>query len=129
MKLTSLMRCFSGLGLSMAMIATATAEQKGAIYTMDNAAGANHVLAFERGENGDLRAAGSFGTGGAGTGAGLSSQGAIALSRDNRWLFVCNVGSSEVSVFSVTRDGLSLSDKVGSGGQMPVSLALHRNLL
>ena len=129
MKITSLMRCFIGLGLNLAMLATAAAEQKGAIYTMDNAAGANHVLAFQREENGELTAAGSFATGGAGTGAGLSSQGAIALSRDNRWLFVCNVGSSEVSVFSVTRDGLLLSDKVGSGGQMPVSLALHRNLL
>jgi 6-phosphogluconolactonase (cycloisomerase 2 family) len=108
---------------------TATAEQRGAIYTMDNAAGANHVLAFQRGEDGELTAAGSFATGGAGTGAGLSSQGAVLLSRDNRWVFVCNSGSSEVSVLAVTPDGLALSDTVGSHGQMPVSLALRHNLL
>jgi 6-phosphogluconolactonase (cycloisomerase 2 family) len=130
MKLKSLISYFSGVGFSLAMLATtATANERGAIYTMDNAIGANHVLAFQRAENGELARAGSFATGGAGTGAGLSSQGAVFLSRDNRWLFVCNAGSSEVSVLAVTRDGLSLSDKVGSGGQMPVSLTLRHNLL
>ncbi len=130
MKLTSLIRYFSGLGFGLAILATiAKAEERGAIYTMDNAAGANHVLAFRRAVNGELTGAGSFATGGVGTGAGLSSQGALLLSRDNRWLFVCNAGSSEVSVLAVTDDGLSLSDKVGSGGQMPVSLALRHNLL
>jgi 6-phosphogluconolactonase (cycloisomerase 2 family) len=124
------MNYISGLGLGLALLATrATAEEGGAIYTMDNAATANHVLAFQRGENGKLTSAGNFATGGAGTGAGLSSQGAIALSRDNRWLFVCNAGSSEISVLAVARNGLSLSDKVSSGGQMPVSLALRHNLL
>lgn len=130
MKLTSLIGYFCGLGFSLAILATtATATDRGAIYTMDNAAGANHVLVFQRGENGVLIGAGSFATGGAGAGAGLSSQGSVLLSSDNRWLFVCNAGSSEVSVFAVTGEGLSLSDKVGSGGQMPVSLALRHNLL
>src|SRR5262245_1286171 len=129
MKLTSLMNCFTRLALGIAVLAvTATAEEGGAIYTMDNAA-ANHVLVFPRGVHGQLTAAGSFDTGGAGTGAGLSSQGAVLLSRDNRWLFVCNAGSSEISVFAVTRNGLSLTDKTSSGGQMPVSLALRHNLL
>ena len=130
MRLTSITRYFLGLGLTSAMLATtATAQERGAIYTMDNAAGANHVLAFQRGENGELTGAGSFATGGAGTGAGLSSQGSVLLSKDGSWLFVCNAGSSEVSVLAVTPDGLSLSDKVRSGGQMPVSLALRHNLL
>jgi 6-phosphogluconolactonase len=130
MKLTSLINYFSGLGLSLALLTTtATAQEGGALYTMDNAAGANHVLAFQRAENGALAAAGSFATGGAGTGAGLSSQGAILLSRDSRWLFVCNAGSSEISVLAVTGEGLTLTDKVDSGGKVPVSLALRHNLL
>jgi 6-phosphogluconolactonase (cycloisomerase 2 family) len=130
MKLTLLINCFTGLAIGMAALATsATAEESGAVYTMDNAAGANHVLAFQRGSQGALTPAGSFDTGGAGAGAGLSSQGAMLLSRDGRWLFVCNAGSSEISVFAVTRHGLSLTDKASSGGQMPVSLALRRNLL
>jgi 6-phosphogluconolactonase (cycloisomerase 2 family) len=59
----------------------------------------------------------------------LSSQGSILLSRDNRWLFVCNAGSSEISVFAVSREGLTLTDIVDSGGQIPVSLTLRHNLL
>ena len=108
---------------------TLRADDNGAVYTMDNAAGANHVLAFQRAENGSLIGSGTFATGGAGSGAGLSSQGSIALSRDGRWLFVCNAGSSEISVFAVTRHGLSVTDKVSSGGQMPVSLTVRHNLL
>jgi 6-phosphogluconolactonase (cycloisomerase 2 family) len=116
--------------LNLALLAaTATADEGGAVYTMDNAAGANHVLVFQRGENGGLTGAASFATGGAGAGAGLSSQGSVLLSRDNRWLFVCNSGSSEISVFAVAREGLTLTDKVDSGGQNPVSLTLRHSLL
>jgi 6-phosphogluconolactonase (cycloisomerase 2 family) len=129
MKFKSLLSICTQFVFGMAAVAlTATAEEGGAIYTMDNAA-ANHVLAFQRGVHGELRVAGSFSTSGAGTGAGLSSQGAVLLSSDNRWLFVCNAGSSEISVFAVTRQGVSLTGKTSSGGQMPVSLAVRHNLL
>lgn len=105
------------------------AEASGAIYTMDNAATANHVLVLERSADGSLAMAGSIATGGAGAGSGLSSQGSVLVSREGRWLFVCNAGSSEISVFSVSSGGLTLSDKVNSGGKMPVSLAFRHNLL
>jgi 6-phosphogluconolactonase (cycloisomerase 2 family) len=59
----------------------------------------------------------------------LSSQGSVLLSRDGRWLFVCNAGSSEISVLATGSEHPHLIDKVNSGGHMPVSLALHRNLL
>jgi len=111
------------------LAATARAQDEGALYTMDNAAGGNHVLVFSRQENGRLNSAGSFATGGTGAGAGLSSQGSVVLSRDGRWLLVCNTGSSEISVFAVSPQGLSLTDKVGSGGRMPLSLGLRHNLL
>ena len=130
MKLKSLIHHFSVCGLSLATLATtAMAQPRGAIYTLDNATAGNHVLAFERAETGRLVSVGSFATGGTGSGAGLSNQGAVLLSRDGRWLFVCNAGSSEISVFAVTPNGLSLTDKVSSGGQVPVSLALRNNLL
>jgi|ERR1051326_2164476 6-phosphogluconolactonase (cycloisomerase 2 family) len=131
MKLTSLLRYGSGFAFSLALLAPmARADETGALYTMDNAAGANHVLAFHRSESGRLAGAGSFATGGAGAGAGLSSQGSIVLSRDGHWLFVCNPGSSEISVLAVNPNGeLSLADKVASGGHTPVSLALRHNLL
>src|SRR6476646_4418040 len=103
MKLTSCIYHFSVWGLSLATLATtAMAQPRGAIYTQDNATAGNHVLAFERAESGELASAGSFATGGSGSGGGLSNQGAVLLSRDGRWLFVCNAGSSEISVFAVT---------------------------
>jgi 6-phosphogluconolactonase (cycloisomerase 2 family) len=130
MKRTSFTQYCSCLALGLALLGTTVkAEEVGAVYTMDNAAAANHVFAFQRGENGELTRAGSFDTGGAGAGAGLSSQGSMLLTRDGHWLFVCNPGSSEVSVLEVSGDGLTLSDKVASGGKMPLSLALRHNLL
>lgn len=127
--------CF-GLGLTL-MGASAKADEHGfffegpsVIYTMDNAASANHVLIYRQDNHGALQSAGSVATGGTGTGTslGLPDQNSIVLSHDGRWLFVCNAGSDSVSVFS-TDGGLQLVDQVNSGGQMPLSLALHHNLL
>jgi 6-phosphogluconolactonase (cycloisomerase 2 family) len=101
----------------------------GAVFTMDNAASENQVLAFQRSADGKLTPAGSFATGGSGIGSGLGSQGAVILSDNARWLFACNAGSSEISVFLVTPTGLVLTDKVSSQGKRPISIALHRNLL
>jgi len=128
----SLLREYCGalaLGLACFANAVEAEDEGGALYTMDNAAGGNHVLAFRRGENGGITSAGSFATGGNGAGAGLSSQGSILLSRDHRWLFAVNTGSSEVSVLAVSPQGVTMTDKVASGGIMPVSLALRHNLL
>jgi len=121
-----------GLGLGLAALApNAKANDQGALYTLDNAAAANNVLAFERHPDGALSFAGSIPTGGAGTGTaqGLPSQGSVVLSHDGHWLFVCNAGSGEISVFHVSSHGLVLTDKVASGGKMPLSLALRRNVL
>jgi 6-phosphogluconolactonase (cycloisomerase 2 family) len=109
----------------------AKADDSGALYTMDNAAAGNNVLAFQRDEDGGVSSAGSFATGGNGTGtqAGLPSQGSVLLSRDGRWIFVCNAGSSEISVLAVSKQGLTVTDKAASGGRMPLSLALRHNLL
>ena len=104
-------------------------DEGGAVYTMDNASAANHVLAYRRAANGTLTPDGSFATGGRGTGSGLGSQSAIVLSSSGRWLFACNAGSDDVSVFLVVAQGLVLTDKVSSGGKRPISLALHRNSL
>jgi 6-phosphogluconolactonase len=122
---------FTGLAIGVSVLGTAAAQaaEGGAIYTMDNSAGGNHVLSLQRAEDGGLSTVHSVATGGTGSGAGLSSQGAVVLSQDGRWLFVCNVGSSEISVMSVSDNGLALTDKTASGGKMPVSLALRQNLL
>src|SRR6185369_13102953 len=92
---------YSALALAFALAANrshahdrdqdeSTPDKGGAVFTMDNATAANHVLAYRRASNGTLSPAGSFDTGGHGTGSGLGSQGAIVLSPNGRWSFACN---------------------------------------
>ena len=102
---------------------------RGAVYTMDNAASGNNVWAYGRRPDGTLTAPALYATQGLGSGNGLGNQGAVLLSRDGRWLFVCNAGSDEISVFRVTPRGLIQTDKAGSEGRRPISLTLHGNLL
>jgi 6-phosphogluconolactonase len=101
----------------------------GALFTMDNAKAGNHVLAYRRAADGTLSFVDQFATDGLGTGSGLGSQGALILTRNGRWLFACNAGSDEISVFRVTPHGLQLTDKVHSGGRQPISLTVHGDLL
>jgi len=101
----------------------------GAVYTMDNSAAGNNAWALGRRSDGTLTSPVAFPTGGLGTGAGLGNQGAVQLSRDGLWLFVCNAGSDEIAVFSVTQGGLVLTDRIDSAGHQPISLTLHGNLL
>ncbi len=100
------------------------------LYTETNEAGANHIFIYQVSNEGSLSFQGAVASGGAGTGAGLGSQGALALSQDHEWLFVVNAGSNSVSSFKVHNDGsLSLSHTENSDGKMPVSLSVHENLL
>lgn len=102
----------------------------GAVYLMSNAAGDNEVLVFDRSADGQLTAAGAYSTGGAGSGGGLGNQASIALTHDLRRLYVVNAGSDDISAFEVMKDGLQLiGTPVPSGGQQPISLTVHGNLL
>ena len=100
-----------------------------AVYVMNNNADANAVLVFDRAADGTLTEAGSYLTGGLGTGGGLGSQGALVLSDNGRWLFAVNAGSNEVSVFAADGNNLHLTDTVASGGERPISLTSHGNWL
>lgn len=100
-----------------------------AVYVMNNDANANAILVFDRAADGTLTEAGSYLTGGLGTGGGLGSQGAVVLSDNGRWLFAVNAGSDEVSVFAANGNALHLVDTVASGGERPISLTVHGRLL
>ena len=112
MKMDSLVQC-TALALSLAWVPNYSRAQDrenynerndaGVIYTMDNSAEGNHVLAYARGADGRLEATGAFASEGRGTGTGLGSQGAVVLSSNGRWVFACNAGSNEISVFSRLR--------------------------
>jgi 6-phosphogluconolactonase (cycloisomerase 2 family) len=126
-------RTLVGVGL-MAVATTVGAAPDddgatGAVYTLSNAADGNAVLVFHRAADGTLTPAGSVATGGLGTGSGLGSQGAVVLSNDRRWLFAVNAGSNDLSVFTLRRGELVLTDRVASGGVLPVSVTYDRGLL
>lgn len=126
------------LGVAAVRVSAATEmeyyNEGGAVYVSTNESGGNAVLVFNRSAGGALTPAGSFSTGGLGTGGrepdfGLGNAGALALSEDKRFLFAVNPGSDDISVFAVRSDGLKLIDREGSGGQQPLSVTVHHNLL
>src|SRR2546422_6217901 len=101
----------------------------GAVYALTNSSDGNAVLVYQRGGDGLLTPAGSFATGGTGTGASLGSQGAVIISDDHQLLFAVNAGSNSISSFRIRPDGLELVDTTPSGGTMPTSVAFFRGLL
>jgi 6-phosphogluconolactonase len=101
----------------------------GGVYVLTNAPSGNAVVAYDRAGDGALTPAGSFATGGNGSGPGLGSQGAVILSDDQRLLFAVNAGSNSISSFRILPDGLQLADVASSGGTLPTSLAYRSGLL
>jgi 6-phosphogluconolactonase len=112
-----------------AMLLGWISDSPGAVYAITNSPSGNSVLMFHRAGNGALTPGEAFATGGTGSGAGLGSQGAVIVSDDQRFLFAVNPGSHSVSSFRILPDGLKLSDTIGSGGQLPTSLAFQYGIL
>jgi 6-phosphogluconolactonase len=110
--------------------AIASSDTPGAVYALTNSPQGNAVLVYGRGGDGSLTPAGSFATGGAGSGAGLGSQNAVIVSDDHQWLFAVNAGSNSISSFRI-RPGqiLELADTVPSGGSTPTNVTSRRGLL
>jgi 6-phosphogluconolactonase len=113
----------SGVGVA------AAAGNSGAVYTLTNGAASNEVAIFNRAADGTLTAAGAVSTGGQGNGGGLGSQGALTLSANHKWLLAVNAGSNDISVFAVSASGLTLVDKVASGGAQPISVTNYKDLV
>jgi hypothetical protein len=86
-------------------------------------------MELHRAADGSLAPAGAVPTGGLGTGAGLGSQGALALSGNGRWLFAVNAGSHSISSLRVEESGPVLVDRTASGGLVPISLTVSGDLL
>jgi 6-phosphogluconolactonase len=106
----------------------------GHVYVNDNSAGTNTIGAFDRHADGTLtpQAGSPFSAGGAGTGAGLASQGALQISPDGRFLIAADAGSNQISVLRIRGNGslkLVHDGVVSSGGVLPVSVAIHGDLV
>jgi len=114
---------------AQASFRAASAGTRGAVYSNTNDALGNAVAVFARDARGALTFTGTVSTGGLGSGGGLGNQGSLALSDDNRFLFVVNAASNDVSAFAISPDGLSLVDRVSSGGSLPVSITVSHGLV
>ncbi len=133
--LASLLAACGGMGAdpsSHVASAELSAARPGAVFTMTDDHVTNAVLSFTRSPDGTLTPSGSAATGGAGSGGGegvLGSQGSLVLSGDGRFLLAVNAGSDEVSSFRVEGSALDLAGRAPSGGSLPVSVAVHGDLV
>ncbi|MEP6918066.1 MAG: beta-propeller fold lactonase family protein [Acidobacteriota bacterium] len=99
----------------------------GAVFAMTNRAASNEVIAFSRANDGTLTQTGRYATQGNGIGVDFDTQGGLTLSSDHRFLYACNPGSDDVSVFAVTGSQLTLIQQVYAGDQ-PLSITLSGDL-
>ncbi len=104
-------------------------QAAGAVFTLNNNPSGNAVMVFPRNEDGSLGAPTRFPTGGTGTGGGLGNQGALTYSPVDQLLCVVNPGSNSISTLRATSAGLQLVETVASGGERPISLTRHGQLL
>jgi len=126
------------LSLLMFMPAlTQAADEPGAVYAMTNADedhGGNEIVVYHRAADGALTLVGTVATGGNGKTTepddALGSQAPLMmLSPDHRFLYAVNAGSNTISAFQIDQDNLMFLETVPSGGDFPVSLTVHQNLL
>jgi 6-phosphogluconolactonase len=106
----------------------ARSNESGAVFVMNNSATRNQIISFTRAADGSLQKAGTFATGGRGSGGvtdPLESQGSLTLSQDRSLLFAVNAGSGEISVFRVNGSDLALVDRKATSGSEPNAVAQH----
>jgi 6-phosphogluconolactonase (cycloisomerase 2 family) len=129
----------AGLGLAIAPAVagaspTTTSPVVGSLYVNDNTTGVNTIAGFARHADASLTplAGSPFVAGGVGTGSSLASQGALQITPDGKFVVGVDAGSNQISVLRVEQDGslkLLPGSVVSSGGILPVSVAIHDNLV
>ncbi len=92
-----------------------------------NRAKNNEVVAFRRAADGTLTQTGRYSTGGSGIGVDFDTQGGLTLHNNHRFLYACNPGSDNVSVFAVDGSRLTMLQRVYAGDQ-PLSITFSGNL-
>src|SRR4051812_19420985 len=130
--LTLLLPALAVGGANQALAQSDEPDRRGAqgvVFTMTNEASGNRVIMYSRASDGSLSNPRSYSTNGLGSGDSLGSQGALVLSDFDHLLYAVNAGSDEISVFAVLPNRLILLDKIGSGGDRPVSLTVQGNLI
>src|SRR5438105_7139643 len=105
------MRLFASIAVTAGLVVVAAAgaiaapagaagsSVAGQLYVNDNTAVANTISGFDRHTDGSLTPlpGSPFVAGGAGSGHGIGSQGALQLSADRRYLLAVDAGSDQIS--------------------------------
>jgi 6-phosphogluconolactonase (cycloisomerase 2 family) len=113
----------------------ANGQSHHAVFVQTNAVNGNEVVAYDQNDDGTLSFARSYATGGIGGVLNgsvvdhLASQGSLTFDQRHSLLYAVNAGSNTLSVFSVDGDHLSLRELVPSGGEFPVSVSVHEDLV
>jgi 6-phosphogluconolactonase len=130
--LTASLTLTAGAGVASASTAAhhrAGSAVVGHLYVNDNTAHANTIAGYDRHADGSLSPipGSPFTAGGAGTGAAIGSQGALQPADGGKLLLAVDAGSDQISVLRVASDGTlsPAGPAVASGGDQPVSLAIH----
>jgi len=104
------------------------------VFVLANESAGNSVAVYDQNADGTLTSAGRYQTGGLGgalTGSvvdHLASQGALTYDRTRHLLYAVNAGSNTLTVFAAHGDRLERLQVVSSGGDFPVSVAIHGNV-
>lgn|GEM_PF-6127485 len=111
-----------------------TSPVVGYVYVNDNTTGVNTIAGFARHADASLTplTGSPFVAGGTGSGRSLASQGALQITPDDKFIVAVDAGSNQLSVLKVENDGslkLLPGGLVSSGGTLPVSVAIHNNLV
>ncbi len=106
----------------------------GYVYVNDNASPVDTVAGFARHADGLLTPlpGSPFATGGAGTGTAVGSQGSLQTADHGRYVLAVDAGSNQISVLRAGAHGRLESvagSPVSSGGDQPVSIAVHGDLV
>jgi len=105
------------------------------LFAQTDGLAGNAIAVFDRAPDGNLSrvdTVSSGGLGGALEGAvvdPLASQGSLLYDREHAMLFAVNAGSNSVAAFTVHGDHVRLRQVLRSGGDFPVSLTRHGNLV
>lgn len=124
-----------GVATSTATAAPRAGRRTGEVFVQTNNPAGNAIVVYGQAPNGTLTQWGVYPTGGLGGALDgavadhLASQGSLVLDRPDRLLYAVNAGSNSISVFEVNSGRLALLQVISSGGDFPVSIAVHRNLV
>jgi 6-phosphogluconolactonase (cycloisomerase 2 family) len=106
-----------------------------AVFVQSNDPNGNTVLAYQRARNGTLTLLATYATGGKGgriegsVADPLASQDSLIYDRAHDLLIGVNAGSDSIYAFHVDGQTLQNRQVLSSGGKLPVSVAVHDNLV